>query len=93
MGVFGVFADVTAHPLRKRQSVASRSVEEELLYQRDHFAHRFAGHRTGLNSVLDLAEDPCECALSEEDFGHCQFLDDWRAAVVNVGPEEEALGP
>ena len=92
VAVFGVIVDVAPHPLRQRQSVSRRSVEEELLHTSDYFAHGLAGKGANLNSAFDLSEDAREGTLPEEDFGHAELLDDRGAAVMDIGPEEEALG-
>ena len=92
VAVFRVIINVAPHPLCQRQSVPRRSVEEELLHASDHFAHRLARKGANLNSDFDLAEYAREGTLPEEDFGHAELLDDRGAAVVDVGPEEEALG-
>ena len=92
VAVFRVIINVAPHPLRKRQSVSCRSVEEELLHTSDHFAHGLARKGANLNSAFDLAEDTREGTLPEEDFGHAELFDDRGAAVVDVGAEEEALG-
>lgn len=92
VAVFGVLVDIPPHPLRQCQSVTRCSVEEELFHARNHFAHGLARKSAHLNSAFDLAEEPREGSLSEEDFGHTELLNDWGAAVVDVGPEEEALG-
>ena len=92
VAVFGVIINVAPHPLRQRQSVPRRSVEEELLHARNHFAHRLARKGANLNSAFDLAEYARERTLPEEDFGHAELLNDRGAAVVDVGPEEETLG-
>ncbi len=92
VAVFRVIVDVTPHPLRKRQSVSCRSIEEELLHASDHFTHGLACKGANLNSAFDLTEDAREGTLPEEDFGHAEFFDDRGAAVMDVGPEEEALG-
>jgi len=92
MSVFGVIVDVAPHPLRQCQSFSCRSIEEELLHARNHFAHRLARKGANLNSAFDLAEDAREGTLPEEDFSHAELLDDRGAAVVDVGAEEEALG-
>ncbi len=60
-----MIVDVAPHPLRQRQSVPRRSVEEELFHASDHFAHRLARKGANLNSAFDFAEDARKGTLPE----------------------------
>ena len=45
----------------------------------------------GLEFPVNLVHDTPEGALTEEDLEDGEFLDDWLALVVDIGPEVELL--